>query len=211
MPERHRRLAAGVRQQDERCRKRPDDRGPEAPGAVADLPGLASEEQLCQGEWTPSSSEVGNGTNGSAALLLEVHTDQGDEFQLDVHMSRAEGESEGGPGGGVRELWVQGVCVWGLSSALVLCVERGQFVTLWEYQEGKAGRLGGGRSEGVQHGITHGDAIWLAWRSCLHGVGWEYYSLSYSTSVGLRIPISSSPIELLFKAPARTATTAILM
>ncbi|KFZ03862.1 hypothetical protein V502_10600 [Pseudogymnoascus sp. VKM F-4520 (FW-2644)] len=53
----------------------------------------------------------------------KVHTDQGDEFQLDVHMSRAEGESEGGPGGGVRELWVQGVCIWGLSSALIMSME----------------------------------------------------------------------------------------
>lgn len=99
-----------------------------------------------------------------------MHTDQGDEFQLDMHMSRAEGESEGGPGGGVRELWVQGVCIWGLSSALIMSMEGSQSVTLWEYQEGKAG---GGKvlREGVQRNKRTALRYWLAWRSFLHGVG----------------------------------------
>lgn len=51
------------------------------------------------------------------AVLSEVHTDEGDEFQFDVHLSRAEGSVEGGAGDTVCELWVQGMRVERLSGA----------------------------------------------------------------------------------------------
>ncbi|KFY43049.1 hypothetical protein V494_02123 [Pseudogymnoascus sp. VKM F-4513 (FW-928)] len=115
-------------------------------------------------------------------LLLEVHTDQGDELQLDVHMPRAEGESKGGPGGGVRELWVQGVCIWGLSCTFTYCVGRGWLVAFCGYREGREVQR-----KGVYYGTTHGAAILagmafvFAWRwlgilqSFLHQfIGLEY-------------------------------------
>lgn len=39
-------------------------------------------------------------------MLLEVRSNEGDELQLDVYMPGSQGSDEGGPGGGVRELWV---------------------------------------------------------------------------------------------------------
>ena len=68
----------------------------------------------------------------------------------------------------MRELWVQGVCIWGLSSALIMSMEGSQSVTLWEYQEGKAGGESseGGSSAEQTHGVVIlvGMAFFFAWR-----------------------------------------------
>ena len=42
-------------------------------------------------------------------MLFEVHSDQGDEFQFDLYLSRAAGAVEGGSGGAVCELRVPGL------------------------------------------------------------------------------------------------------
>jgi hypothetical protein len=40
------------------------------------------------------------------ALLPSVRPDQRDQLQLDVHLPRAQGAAQGGPGNPVRELWL---------------------------------------------------------------------------------------------------------
>jgi len=43
-------------------------------------------------------------------VLLAVCADERNEFQLDLYMSRTESADEGGPGGGMCELWMQRLC-----------------------------------------------------------------------------------------------------
>lgn len=49
-------------------------------------------------------------------MLRALHPDQGDQLPLDVHLPRAQGAAEGGAGDCVRQLWMQGLFVWGLST-----------------------------------------------------------------------------------------------
>jgi hypothetical protein len=44
-------------------------------------------------------------------VLHEVHSDQGDEFSIDMHLQGAARTAEGEPGYTVRQLWVQRVRV----------------------------------------------------------------------------------------------------
>lgn len=45
------------------------------------------------------------------ALLRAMHTDEGDELSVDVHLPCAEGATEGGTGDSVRELRMSGMLV----------------------------------------------------------------------------------------------------
>jgi hypothetical protein len=45
-------------------------------------------------------------TNCFTVVLSPLHSDEGDEFQLDVHMSSSEGAVEGGSECGVCQLWM---------------------------------------------------------------------------------------------------------
>lgn len=53
---------------------------------------------------------MGDQADWNIAVLSEVCPDEGDELQLDVYMSGPKSADEGGPGGGVCELWVQRLC-----------------------------------------------------------------------------------------------------
>ncbi len=44
-------------------------------------------------------------------MLFALHSDEGDEFQFDLHMSGPQGAAEGGSECGVCELWVQRLCL----------------------------------------------------------------------------------------------------
>lgn len=91
-------------------------------------------------------------------------------------MSRAEGESEGGSGGGVRELWVQGVCVGRLSCVLIMPIERGVSHVMG---------ISRGKFRGREFGGTNArrcDMVGMAF--FLHGVCWEGLLQSYTQFIG---------------------------
>lgn len=39
----------------------------------------------------------------------------------------------------MRELWVQGVCIWGLSCPRIMSMEGARSVTLWDIRKGRRG------------------------------------------------------------------------
>jgi hypothetical protein len=53
---------------------------------------------------------------GVIVVLSEMRADEGDQLQLDVHMSGPESTDEGGSGSGMRQLWVQRMCLERLRS-----------------------------------------------------------------------------------------------
>lgn len=53
----------------------------------------------------------------SIVVLSQVRADQRDQLQLDLHLPRSQGATEGGPGYSVRQLWLQRVRVKRLSIA----------------------------------------------------------------------------------------------
>lgn len=67
------------------------------------------------------------------ALLLKMRTDEGDELQLDLHLSSAKGTAEGGPRHSVRQLWVQGMRLLRLTSdwLAVVTFTAAQMGTAW--------------------------------------------------------------------------------
>jgi hypothetical protein len=56
----------------------------------------------------PALAEISKLTP-SPAMLPPLHSDQGDQLQQHMYLSRATKAAQGGPRSPVRELWVQGL------------------------------------------------------------------------------------------------------
>lgn len=53
---------------------------------------------------------VGRDANTGIVVLFTLCTDEGDEFQFYMHLSRSQGTNEGESECGMCELWLQGMC-----------------------------------------------------------------------------------------------------